>query len=296
MQSVNNATEANYSHSWLHRRRGSILKLDIEVVGLYLGYPHCGPFNEVSDQPSSGLDEVCRQHDLEYGKLGSVAYFRNNEADAKFREQAADINGPAARLTSGIWAVKQRLTHLNSNNNKEMRKQPTGRYLKLAKEAGISDSQRHAAYSRINAAKRRKLDQQAVQQQVSDDDIEDAVGPMDTTDGGMITSRTGAGGFSGGLGGNSSTNVTMPGYLMPMPLRRGYGVKRYYKRGVMIFCNGGPITESPPRSASDGNIDKIFSWQPWHSRQIVIIGTTTFVLNLNWVQSCPVCKLDVSNP
>ena len=69
------------------------------------GYPHCGPFNEVSDQPSTGLDEVCRQHDLEYGKLGSAAYFRYNKAHARFREQAADISRPATRLTSGIWAI-----------------------------------------------------------------------------------------------------------------------------------------------------------------------------------------------
>jgi len=135
------------------------------------GYPHCGPFNDVSDQPSTGLDEVCRQHDLEYGKRDSAAYFRYTKADAKFREQAADISGPAARLTSGIWAIKQRLTpYLNSNNNKEMPKKPgsSGRFSRLAKEAGIRANQRHAAYNRINAAKRARLDLQAEQQQASD--------------------------------------------------------------------------------------------------------------------------------
>jgi len=70
-----------------------------------------------------------------------------------------------------------------------------------------------------------------------------------------------------GLGGNSSTNATIPGFLMPMPLRRGFGVKRYYKRGVMIFCNGGPSGPAPV-STAQGNIDKIFSWQPWHSEQL----------------------------
>lgn len=32
-------------------------------------HPHCGPFNEVSDQPSSNeVDEICRQHDIAYGE------------------------------------------------------------------------------------------------------------------------------------------------------------------------------------------------------------------------------------
>ena len=105
---------------------------------------------------------MCRHHDLEYGKLGSAAYFKYNEADAKFRQQAADISGPAARLTSGIWAVKQRITpHLSASTNQEMprRKDSSGQFNKLAKEAGISDQQRHAAYARINATKKRRTDQ-----------------------------------------------------------------------------------------------------------------------------------------
>jgi len=53
---------------------------------------------------------------------------------------------------------------------------------------------------------------------------------------------------------------------MPMPLRAGYGVKTYYKRGVMIFCNGAPAGQVPPYSAIDGNIDMIFNWIPWHSK------------------------------
>jgi len=39
------------------------------------------------------------------------------------------------------------------------RKDSSGRFNKLAKEAGISDQQRHAAYARINATKKRRTDQ-----------------------------------------------------------------------------------------------------------------------------------------
>ena len=235
------------------------------------GYPHCGPFNDVSDKPSSGLDEVCRQHDLEYGKLGSAAYFKYNDADAKFREQAAHISGPAARLTSGIWAVKQRITpHLSASTDKEMPKRAgsSGRYNKLAKEAGISDQQRHAAYARINAAKRRRLEQQQQEEQVSDDEWEDAVGPMEADGGMIVTDGPGGGAIAGSLGGNSSTTVTAPGFLMPMPLRRGFMTKRYHKRGVMIFCNGGLDVGEPPIATATGEICQLFSWLPWHSKQL----------------------------
>ena len=246
------------------------------------GYSHCGPFNEVSSQPSSGLDEVCRQHDIEYGKLGSAAYFKYNQADAKFRQQAADISDPAARLTSGIWAVKQRITpYLTDNTNQEMprRAGSSGRYNKLAKEAGISDQQRHAAYARINAAKRRRLEQQQQEEQVSDDEWEDAVGPMETDGGMIVTDGPGGGAIAAGLGGNSSTSVTAPAFLMPMPLRQGYGVKTYYKRGVMIFCNGGPAGQVPPYSASDGNIDVLFNWLPWYVKNYDSHNWTNAICN-----------------
>ena len=87
------------------------------------------------------------------------------------------------------------------------------------------------------------------------------------TDGGMIvTDGPGGGAIAAGLGGTSATTVTAPAFLMPMPLRSGYGVKTYYKRGVMIFCNGGPSGQVPPYSAIDGNIDMLFNWIPWHTK------------------------------
>ena len=36
----------------------------------------------------------------------------------------------------------------------------------------------------------------------------------------------------------------------------------------MIFCNGGPHGTIKPVSVTEGNIDQLFSWQPWHSKQL----------------------------
>ena len=83
--------------------------------------------------------------------------------------------------------LKQEQSERHLNNNKEMSKRAgsSRRYNKLAKEAGISAQQRHAAYNRINAATRRRLDQQA--EQVSDDEFQDAIGPMETHGGMIVT-------------------------------------------------------------------------------------------------------------
>lgn len=51
-------------------------------------HPHCGPFNDVNEYKSSNaIDEACRQHDIEYGKLGAKAYFRFSDADQQLLDR-----------------------------------------------------------------------------------------------------------------------------------------------------------------------------------------------------------------
>ena len=75
----------------------------------WFGYPHCGPFNQISINEAKGLDGVCQRHDLEYGRIGKRAYWQFNAADQRFIDEAHQISGPASTLVKNIFAIKKLL-------------------------------------------------------------------------------------------------------------------------------------------------------------------------------------------
>ena len=72
---------------------------------------HCGPFNAVSKKRSRDpIDEVCRQHDIAYGKLQKVGknpYFKYNTADEKAIEEWRNVGGPLGELYSNFFSLKK---------------------------------------------------------------------------------------------------------------------------------------------------------------------------------------------
>jgi len=70
-------------------------------------HPHCGPGNAINPQKSKDpIDEICRQHDINYGKLGPEAYIMFNDADRTFIEQMSKQPGIMARLYESVFRIK----------------------------------------------------------------------------------------------------------------------------------------------------------------------------------------------
>lgn len=71
-------------------------------------YHHCGPFNSI--KPASGpIDNVCRDHDLEYGKLGKQAYWKYNNADEQFIKDMEKYPGWRPALYSSYFKLKKKI-------------------------------------------------------------------------------------------------------------------------------------------------------------------------------------------
>lgn len=71
---------------------------------------HCGPFNSVRNYKSSDpIDEVCRQHDIGYGKLGNKAYFLHNKYDDRFIEDMAKQKGIEPWAMASLFKLKKQL-------------------------------------------------------------------------------------------------------------------------------------------------------------------------------------------
>lgn len=63
------------------------------------GYNYCGPGNPMLGLPPiNRLDQICMEHDIGYGLIGSSAYTHYNWADQKLYEALRNIN-PADRTT-----------------------------------------------------------------------------------------------------------------------------------------------------------------------------------------------------
>jgi len=79
-------------------------------------FHHCGPGNYVYDTPSENkIDEACRQHDIQYGKIGMKSYVMFNDADQifidamdKVPESSSQYN--RAQLYSNVFKIKKKVT------------------------------------------------------------------------------------------------------------------------------------------------------------------------------------------
>lgn len=70
-------------------------------------HPHCGINLSVNPNPSKNrIDEICRQHDLAYGKIGPSAYFYYSEADNDFIKDMSKQTGPLATFYTTVFKGK----------------------------------------------------------------------------------------------------------------------------------------------------------------------------------------------
>lgn len=79
-------------------------------------HPHCGPFNKISEFKSSNrVDEICRQHDIGYGKLGKRAYTHFNQYDEEFIRAMEAEGSMEANAYAEIFRIKREIApHLKS--------------------------------------------------------------------------------------------------------------------------------------------------------------------------------------
>jgi len=71
---------------------------------------HCGPGNTVKEEKSSGVDEICRKHDLAYNKIGyPQAYLAYNEADSEFVKDMDKQSGFLPFVYSSYFKLKKKL-------------------------------------------------------------------------------------------------------------------------------------------------------------------------------------------
>lgn len=70
---------------------------------------HCGPFNSIRDS-TSRIDEICKQHDLAYGKIGKIKpYFYYNPADERFIRSMDKQSGFLPKFYSSFFKVKKKV-------------------------------------------------------------------------------------------------------------------------------------------------------------------------------------------
>lgn len=77
-------------------------------------HPHCGPGNKISKDPSSNaVDNFCRTHDIDYGKLQTqygmlTPYFYYNNADREFQRNLSGQKGFLPSLYKGYFDLKEK--------------------------------------------------------------------------------------------------------------------------------------------------------------------------------------------
>jgi len=72
------------------------------------GHEHCGPFNAVSDKaPSNLVDRACWEHDIQYGELGTAAYFKFNQSDQQLLDTLAGQSDRGASIAKGYFGFKK---------------------------------------------------------------------------------------------------------------------------------------------------------------------------------------------
>lgn len=73
------------------------------------GYDFLGPFNDMIIGPGRNeADEAARWHDIEYGKRGKSAYFKNTKADEEFIKNTENTPG-YGRIANNLFKLKRKL-------------------------------------------------------------------------------------------------------------------------------------------------------------------------------------------
>jgi len=75
---------------------------------LVTGTSHGGPFNKVAKKRPRGRDGVFWKHDVAYGKYGSAAYYKWNDADNALLNKLS-YSDPRNYLAMGYFALKKRI-------------------------------------------------------------------------------------------------------------------------------------------------------------------------------------------
>ena len=75
--------------------------------GLAIG--HVGPGNSMG-KSTGPLDKAAQLHDLQYGHLGTSAYFHYNSADEHFIEDTDRINSNYSNLAGAFFKLKKLVT------------------------------------------------------------------------------------------------------------------------------------------------------------------------------------------
>lgn len=70
---------------------------------------HCGPFNTMKGA-SGPVDNICRDHDMEYEKIGPKAYLMFNKADEKFVKRMSKQKGWLPKVYAGVFKLKKHVT------------------------------------------------------------------------------------------------------------------------------------------------------------------------------------------
>lgn len=70
-------------------------------------YHHCGPFNSVLSKGSNAVDSACRRHDIDYGRIGSKAYFYYNKADSRFIKDMSKEKGFRPWFYGSVFKAKR---------------------------------------------------------------------------------------------------------------------------------------------------------------------------------------------
>ena len=74
-----------------------------------LAFGHVGPGNTVG-KSSGPLDKAAQLHDIQYGDLGTGAYFHFNSADEHFIEDTDRINSNYSNLAGAFFKIKKLIT------------------------------------------------------------------------------------------------------------------------------------------------------------------------------------------